>query len=132
MTFPYIIEKDNAVVCVCKGCGDELWREYINERGNRCKEISERYGDLYIALVDEAGVLSEHSTPACPDCAQHVLDGNDSCLGEWWGADVFHWFIEERVLGKDPDTAYRVANKLEGGRRPVRALRYDAARTVRP
>lgn len=111
MTVPYIIEDKGQVVILCKGCGEELVRASV---------AKPTYGDLYLAMIDDDGVLSQHSTPCCPSCAEQP----DLNLQEWWDADVLHWFIEERVLGKSPDDAYKVAMKLAGGRRPVRASRY--------
>lgn len=127
VTFPYIVEDGTTISCLCKGCGTKLWTEYQNERGNRARETCDAYGDLYLALVDNNGTLSEHSTPCCPDCARRVLENVTLAeVEEWWGADVFHWFVEERCLGKDPDTAYRVAMKLAGDRHVVRVQRYAA------
>jgi len=124
MTFPYLVEDGESVRCLCKGCGRELWREYARD-GRRVRETRPEYGDLYLAMIDDAGNLSEHSTPCCPSCADAVrAEPTSTTLEAWWGADVFHWFIEERVLGKDPTTAYRVAMKLAGGRHPVRVRRY--------
>jgi hypothetical protein len=129
MTFPYVVEDGAAIRCLCKGCGAVLWSKYVNERGNHVQEVRDIYGDLYLAMVDAEGSLSTHSTPCCPDCAKRVLENTLSAcneLEEWWGADVFHWFVEERVLGKDPDAAYRYAMKLSGDRHVVRAQRYAA------
>jgi len=127
MTFPYIVEDGQAIRCLCKGCGEELWRKYVNERGSHVQELRDTYGNLTLALIDNNGSLSEHSTPCCNDCATRVLENVSNVeLEAWWGADVFHWFVEERCLGKDPDTAYRVAMKLSGDRHVVRALRYAA------
>lgn len=125
MTFPYIVEDGQEIRCLCKGCGDALTRQYLTRQGVRCHEIAAAYGDLYLALADSEGVVSEHSTPCCPSCAARVLGRQlTSELEEWWGADVFHWFVEERLQGQDPNTAYRIATKLQAGRHVVRALRY--------
>ncbi len=118
MTFPYLVEDGRAIRCLCKGCGATLWK-----RDDSGHTIYVLYGDLYLALADDAGVLSQHSTPCCPACAVDAIDGKID-LEEWWGADVFHWFIEERCIGKDPTAAYQVAWRLRDGRHAVRALRY--------
>jgi hypothetical protein len=124
MVVPYIVEEDGQARCLCIGCGETLWRTIPTRDGGRETVISaDRYGDLYLAMTDPQGVLSQHSHPTCPSCAAKALAGEVD-LEEWWAAIVLHWFVEERVRGQDPDASYRVARRLEGERRPVRALRY--------
>lgn len=127
MVFPYLtVDAHDIVSCLCKGCGEWLWRKGRRADGTDVNEVRPIYGDLYLALVDNDGILSQHSTPCCPSCAKELLNGSAiAILEEWWGADVFHWFIEARAEGKDPDTAYRITVKLQGDRHVVRALRYE-------
>lgn len=129
MTFPYIVEDGRSIRCLCKGCGAELWRESIDDHGARVRVRHPEYGDLYLSMANREGVLSQHSTPCCPSCADRLL-GKVALqpvgeAEEWWGADVFHWFVEERCIGSSPDRAYQVAMHLQGGRHVVRVLRYE-------
>lgn len=123
MTVPYITENDGLVRCLCVGCGAELWKTERLRDGSTVTVTNAAYGDLYLAMIDRTGGLSEHSHPTCPACADSAIHDRVN-LDHWWDAIVLHWFIEERVRGAGPDAAYDAARRLEGNRRPVRATRY--------
>ena len=120
MINPYLVDDGKKVSCLCKGCGCVLW-----VRDHEGTHIRPTYGNLTIAMVDEAGVLSKHSTPACLECAQAMRDAPVSELEAWWAADVFHWFAESVIRGVPHSVAYDDTLRAAGGRRPVRVLSYS-------